>query len=337
MTSTPVRDPNLAARLRAARQLAGFRSASLAAQRHGWPTALYRAQEAATRGVRTDDVLRFAAAFDVSVDWLMDGWPSTARDRSASRNLTMFSEDRRRENARVREAQGRRLATARVLAAFPTQTAAADYYGWSSATLSGHEAGRDGLSAAALHLYCVAFGVAAAWLQDGLPPSGLGSDVDMKLSGVTRLFRPVVEMADAKRRGDVDAVRALSLRRQKSEATRDENKKAHSGRVEIMDTPRDSRSASLIRLLCRRSEETFLLARVLSATPDLHFREQDVLVIDPAQGAPEPGRYAVCDDGHGARIFTYVDFLATEDSSFREGRRAFFSLEGVIFAVCRSV
>lgn len=60
-------------RLRAARQAAGFKSAMAAAERLGIPYGTYSGHENGGRGVRPQDIARYARAFKVSPSWLLTG------------------------------------------------------------------------------------------------------------------------------------------------------------------------------------------------------------------------------------------------------------------------
>ena len=320
MTQARVRDLKLAARVRAARKAAGFSSASHAATGHDWPKSLYRAQESATRSVRMDDIARFATAFNVTAEWLLDGQPQTTRDHNAARRLIESSLDRQRENASARQERGSRLTIARVMAAFTTQNAAAQYFGWSRDTLSGHEAGRGSMSPAALRLYCAAFGVHAAWLRDGIMPSGLGANVDNRITTGSG-HRQLSGVADPNRRGDIVTVKSLSLIRPTTKVAPAKSSKIHNGQVEFLDgSSNDCGPASELWQLRFKADENFLLARVLSATPDLRFQTGDILIIKAGRDDPDPGRYAICDDGLGVRVFTYEDYHTTLETMRRTGQ-----------------
>jgi hypothetical protein len=51
-------------------------------------------------------------------------------------------------------------------------------------TYLGHEAAKNSLSAPAIRLYAVAFGINDAWLRQGNMPSGLGSQLDSHLKSI---------------------------------------------------------------------------------------------------------------------------------------------------------
>lgn len=62
-----------AARLRAAREAAGFKSASDAAQKFRWRASTYMAHENGQNGIRTEPALAYARAFGVDPGWLITG------------------------------------------------------------------------------------------------------------------------------------------------------------------------------------------------------------------------------------------------------------------------
>lgn len=61
-------------RLRAAREAAGYASASDAAKRFEWPIPTYLSHENDSRGLRLDVIERYAAAFGVNKSWLAFGF-----------------------------------------------------------------------------------------------------------------------------------------------------------------------------------------------------------------------------------------------------------------------
>jgi phage repressor protein C with HTH and peptisase S24 domain len=78
-----------AARLRAAREAAGFKSASDAAQRFRWRASTYMAHENGQNGIRTEPALAYARAFGVDPGWLMTGLRAgKAQEKSAGKNST---------------------------------------------------------------------------------------------------------------------------------------------------------------------------------------------------------------------------------------------------------
>jgi phage repressor protein C with HTH and peptisase S24 domain len=60
-------------RLKRARELAGFREATEAAQRHGWTVPTYLSHENGTRGAPVAKLTAYAGAFKVSLQWLLTG------------------------------------------------------------------------------------------------------------------------------------------------------------------------------------------------------------------------------------------------------------------------
>ncbi len=67
-------------RLKDARQKAGFRSAADAAERFSWVASTYASHENGTRGVKPDDVKKYALAFRSDPGYLLFG-----TERSTSR------------------------------------------------------------------------------------------------------------------------------------------------------------------------------------------------------------------------------------------------------------
>jgi transcriptional regulator with XRE-family HTH domain len=62
-----------AARLREARQAAGFENATEAAERFGWEVVTYRSHENGIRGLRPTVAKKYAKAYEISLSWLMTG------------------------------------------------------------------------------------------------------------------------------------------------------------------------------------------------------------------------------------------------------------------------
>lgn len=89
---------SIATRLRLAREAAGFSTAADAADRFGWNYATYAGHENGSRGLRTDVIRRYAAAFHVEASWLIDGSGGARRsepihfNEPARRALTGFEE-----------------------------------------------------------------------------------------------------------------------------------------------------------------------------------------------------------------------------------------------------
>lgn len=79
----------IADRLREAREGAGFASAAEAADRFGWTYSTYVGHENGSRGIKNDMLRRYAAAFRVSVTWLIEGQkPSSVAERPRGRHLS---------------------------------------------------------------------------------------------------------------------------------------------------------------------------------------------------------------------------------------------------------
>jgi DNA-binding XRE family transcriptional regulator len=73
--------PDISRRLRLARRLAGYRSASAAATAHGWNRSSYHAHETGQSGLSWEACQAYAEAFGIRADWLLKGglptgWPS---------------------------------------------------------------------------------------------------------------------------------------------------------------------------------------------------------------------------------------------------------------------
>jgi phage repressor protein C with HTH and peptisase S24 domain len=81
-----------AARLRAAREAAGFKSASDAAQRFRWRASTYMAHENGQNGIRAPEpALTYARVYGVDLNWLLTGiGPGLGKnpDKSAGKNST---------------------------------------------------------------------------------------------------------------------------------------------------------------------------------------------------------------------------------------------------------
>jgi hypothetical protein len=73
--------PEISRRLRLARRLAGYRSASAAATAHGWNRSSYHAHETGQSGLSREACQAYAEAFGIRADWLLKGglptgWPA---------------------------------------------------------------------------------------------------------------------------------------------------------------------------------------------------------------------------------------------------------------------
>jgi len=77
-------------RLKASRIAAGIKTARLAAERLGMPYPTYTAHENGSRGIKSDELIKYAKAFKTSVEWLLTGQdernhPENARLANKSR------------------------------------------------------------------------------------------------------------------------------------------------------------------------------------------------------------------------------------------------------------
>lgn len=69
----PRMDNDVHARLKEARERAGYRSASEAARHFGWKDSTYRHHENGTRGIKPPDMQQYSRAYRVPMDWLVLG------------------------------------------------------------------------------------------------------------------------------------------------------------------------------------------------------------------------------------------------------------------------
>lgn len=170
-------DPAVAARLRAARFKAGFRSARAAALKHGWPEGTYRNHESGTRAISDEDAKQYCQAFGVPEGFLTNygfgvGVPGPEVLLSSfERQVADTAEQDRRE-------AGYRLRAARLLSGFMTASEAAKWFGLSRPTYGGHENGVNRISENMAKVYGLAFGVHPDWLLTGEFPSGLPDEID---------------------------------------------------------------------------------------------------------------------------------------------------------------
>lgn len=123
-----------------------------------------------------DDLLGYAGAFAVSIEWLASGQVLREEDARAAAELETHSP--KAALARARRESAARLALARRLAGFRSPTQAWLTYGWNKASYLSNENGHGGLSTHSALRYADAFGVNPGWLLTGEPPSGLGGEVD---------------------------------------------------------------------------------------------------------------------------------------------------------------
>jgi hypothetical protein len=168
--------------LRLARKAAGFASASAAAEQLGFTNAKYRAQEAGSRSISLEDAKRYAAAFAVPLRALLE-------DQSPSFNQTRTVAQHREAVAksmaeRSKLAASRRLKIARVARGFDSGLQASQAVGVPSPTYLGHEAGKSALATPIVRLYAAFFDISETWLRHGGTPSGLGPELDERLSQI---------------------------------------------------------------------------------------------------------------------------------------------------------
>lgn len=72
MADPSVPDPEMAARLKQAREAAGYETATAAAVAKGYVYSTYAGHENGKRGFH-DDAQKYAQAYGVSLDWLLNG------------------------------------------------------------------------------------------------------------------------------------------------------------------------------------------------------------------------------------------------------------------------
>lgn len=195
--------------LKAARQLAGFKSARAAALAFSWPESLYAAHEGGRRRPSPEQMDRYLDAFSVD----------PAELRRAARHGTI-GRDRNGADEKLRRA--RRLTLARSLAGFATAKAAANTYDFNEQNYYSHESGRHGISEQLAAVYGLAFGVSPRWLQHGEGASGLATNGDREaLSSIDAFVESedapipenLIQFASAARRASPEAVAELRSRK----------------------------------------------------------------------------------------------------------------------------
>ena len=72
-----------AERLQKARMDAGFSKASEAVERYNWVAASYYAHENGRRGITAETAKKYAYAFGVEVDWLLDGSSQPSQEQQS--------------------------------------------------------------------------------------------------------------------------------------------------------------------------------------------------------------------------------------------------------------
>lgn len=175
-------DPEIAARLRKARVIAGFHSARNAALQQGWPPGTYLGHETGTRRIAAEALARYASAFEAPLEWLQTGEaPRTRRHALFARVGYMpiemlMAEFLNGEREAVPEdsakATARRLTLARIVAGFATASAAVAHFGIRRTTYLSYEGARARISTPMSSIYGQALGVDGAWLRAGLGSSG---------------------------------------------------------------------------------------------------------------------------------------------------------------------
>lgn len=165
------------AALQALRLKAGFGSSAAAAQHFGWSPSSYKSHESGVRAISDEQAQDYASAYGVKARDILDPNPDEIakwRNRAEGELETLRS--------RVAE----RLVCARILAGYPTPSAAARSAKIPVSTYQKHENGTSGLAPAALALYSELYGVRVDWLASGELPSGLGTGIDRRLSEVLK-------------------------------------------------------------------------------------------------------------------------------------------------------
>jgi hypothetical protein len=158
--------------LQALRKSLGFRSATSAAEAHGWPAARYRSHESGARPILEADAKRYAKAYKADPEILLN-----PRADRVDQLIKMVRAETDAAKSRIAE----RLRCSRILAGFDSATEAATILQIAPATFVKHESAEHRLSSAALELYAHAFGIKARWLADGTLPSGFGRSIDSRI------------------------------------------------------------------------------------------------------------------------------------------------------------
>jgi hypothetical protein len=182
-------DPWLGLRLQTARRAAGYRSAREACVSHGWSEPRSRAHEAGTRLPSPDSLAAYAAAFQVSQDWLAykQGEGPEIDPRHLAQLTARTNLEERIEPTGPPEI-ARRLRLARRLAGYRSASAAATAHGWNRSSYHAHETGQHGLSWEAGQSYAEAYGVRPGWLLKGGLPTGWPSTIEARLPDLLALY-----------------------------------------------------------------------------------------------------------------------------------------------------
>lgn len=176
-------------RLNAARRAAGFSSVRAAAAAFGWSLPTYRAHEGATRAMPEDAARRYAAAFNVAMDWL---WNDRGEGPAIDpRRVAKYAAHEKHAADAARndpaELAFKRLRLARRLAGIWSVKEAAEALGVGRTALSAHETGQNRLSTKTAKFYADAYGVHERWLREGVYPSGYDLQTEAQLEGLIRL------------------------------------------------------------------------------------------------------------------------------------------------------
>jgi hypothetical protein len=197
----------IAARLREARELAGFRSAREAAIAFAWPETTYRAHESAARKIHEQDLERYGDAFQVMGDW----FSKTASRSKHGQDLPAHDRTAAADREQPDQQLLARLRLARRLSGFRTAKEAANNYGWKRSTYYAHENGQNRISKLNAKVYAAAFGISDSWLWTGESRSGLGPAFDklirkrrpFPLFYDDRDFGTLLDFSDERRRGSL--------------------------------------------------------------------------------------------------------------------------------------
>jgi hypothetical protein len=161
--------------LQAARKAAGFETAAAAAAHFGWSVGRYRSHESGARTMRDDDIREYAQSFKVTMTSL-----HTPEWEIIDRQL-----EKARETAdKPRMAVARRLRCARILRGLSSAIEASKAFGIGTPAYLKHENGENGINAKLIEFYAARLSIVPEWLSSGLPPSGLGREVDSRIHRV---------------------------------------------------------------------------------------------------------------------------------------------------------
>lgn len=176
--------PAIATTLKTARVQAGFSSAAAAALAHGWSENTLRGHESGTRRISPIDAAKYAAAFRIETQQLLH---EENDPRGRAQQLAQLEQSKIAAADRALEQKAEvaaRLRFARTVRGFPTLSAASQYLRLNRATAGMHENGINAISERLGEAYSFAYGINISWLLRGVLPSGLGSEVDRKITHV---------------------------------------------------------------------------------------------------------------------------------------------------------